>query len=234
MARATARWLAIRERDRPSRLRRSTHVCQAEAAGPTQAPVGELGALYHERWELELRARNEQLRTARDERARLEVATDRAQLSAELEVLLHRRLGELAELADHGAGSVTDGTAVTFSPTSSARAGPPWMRCGRWWESCAARRRGPSSSMSSPHLIPTFKKIGELLGDHLGDATGNEVVNYRISATWGPLGHPDPFFPAPELIHAAARGRVPDLSAPRTSPGSEPPRTPRTRSTFAM
>jgi hypothetical protein len=27
---------------------------------------------------------------------------------------LHRRLGELAELADHGAGSVTDGTAVTL------------------------------------------------------------------------------------------------------------------------
>ncbi len=62
----------------------------------------------------ELRARNEQLRTARDDRARLEVATDRARLSSELEVLLHRRLGELAELADGGAASMTEGTAVTL------------------------------------------------------------------------------------------------------------------------
>ncbi len=68
-------------------------------------------------------------------------------------------------------------------------------------------------SMSAPHLIPTFKKISELLGGHLADATGIEVVNLRISGTWGPLGHnPDPFFPAPQLIHAAARGHAPDLS----------------------
>ena len=68
-------------------------------------------------------------------------------------------------------------------------------------------------SMSSPHLIPTFKKVSELLGGHLADATGIEVVNLRISGTWGPLGHnPDPFFPAPQLIHAAAHGRAPDLS----------------------
>jgi UDP-glucose 4-epimerase len=68
-------------------------------------------------------------------------------------------------------------------------------------------------SMSAPHLIPTFKKVSELLGGHLADATGIEVVNLRISGTWGPLGHsPDPFFPAPQLIHAAAHGRAPDLS----------------------
>jgi UDP-glucose 4-epimerase len=71
-------------------------------------------------------------------------------------------------------------------------------------------------SMSSPHLIPTFKKVSELLGGHLADATGIEVVNLRISGTWGPLGHsPDPFFPAPQLIHAAARGQTPDLSGVR-------------------
>ncbi|MEV5692362.1 NAD-dependent epimerase/dehydratase family protein [Micromonospora globbae] len=69
--------------------------------------------------------------------------------------------------------------------------------------------------MSSPHLIPAFKKIGELLNDHLADQTGIDIVNYRISGTWGPLGHPDPFFPAPELVHAAARGRTPDLSGLR-------------------
>jgi UDP-glucose 4-epimerase len=68
-------------------------------------------------------------------------------------------------------------------------------------------------SMSAPHLIPTFKKVSELLGGHLADATGIEIVNLRISGTWGPLGHsPDPFFPAPQLIHAAAHGHAPDLS----------------------
>src|SRR6201996_3274716 len=68
-------------------------------------------------------------------------------------------------------------------------------------------------SMSAPHLIPTFKKGSELLGGHLAGATGIEVVTLRISGTWGPLGHnPDPFFPAPQLIHAAAHGHAPDLS----------------------
>jgi UDP-glucose 4-epimerase len=68
-------------------------------------------------------------------------------------------------------------------------------------------------SMRSPHLIPTFKKVSELLGGHLAQVTGIEIVNLRISGTWGPLGHnPDPFFPAPQLVHGAARGHVPDLS----------------------
>ncbi len=68
-------------------------------------------------------------------------------------------------------------------------------------------------SMSAPHLIPTFKKISELLGGHLGDVTGMEIIHLRISGTWGPLGHhPDPFFAAPQLIHAAARGTAPALS----------------------
>jgi UDP-glucose 4-epimerase len=67
--------------------------------------------------------------------------------------------------------------------------------------------------MTAPHLIPTFKKIGEMLNDHLAGATGIEVVNYRISGTWGPRGHADPFFPAPAFVHAAVRGTRPDLSA---------------------
>ncbi|TDE50204.1 NAD(P)-dependent oxidoreductase [Nonomuraea mesophila] len=68
--------------------------------------------------------------------------------------------------------------------------------------------------MTSFHAIPTFKKIGELLGEHLADATGLEVVNYRISATWGPRDpHGALFFAAPELVHAAVRGTEPDLSA---------------------
>ncbi|MEU6829827.1 NAD(P)-dependent oxidoreductase [Nocardia beijingensis] len=70
--------------------------------------------------------------------------------------------------------------------------------------------------LTAPHPIPSFKKIGELLADHLTGATGIEIVNYRISAIWGPRGRPaDPFFPAPQLVHAAIRGTAPDLSSLR-------------------
>jgi hypothetical protein len=86
------------------------------AAVPATVISWGVGRVSHSHGRLaeQLRARNQQLRVARDERARLEVATDRAQLSAELEVLLHRRLGELAKLAGQGAGSVTEGTAVAL------------------------------------------------------------------------------------------------------------------------
>lgn len=67
--------------------------------------------------------------------------------------------------------------------------------------------------MTALHPIPAFKKIGELMADHLGRTTGLEVVNLRIGAIWGPLGHTrSPFFPLPQLVHAAARGTVPDAS----------------------
>lgn len=67
--------------------------------------------------------------------------------------------------------------------------------------------------MTTPHPIPAFKKIGELLNEHLAGVTGIEVVNYRISATWGPRDpHGALFFAAPELVHAAVHGREPDLS----------------------
>lgn len=64
-----------------------------------------IGVLVHSRGRMagELRARTTELRQARDERARLEVASDRARLSAELDELLQRRLGDLARLADAGA-----------------------------------------------------------------------------------------------------------------------------------
>ncbi len=65
----------------------------------------------------ELRARTEQLRVLRDERARLEVATDRGRLSGELDELLQRRLGELARLADAGAGT-TDPAVATATLVS--------------------------------------------------------------------------------------------------------------------
>ena len=52
----------------------------------------------------ELEARTVELREARDERARMEVASDRVRLSSELDELLQRRLGELARMAEEGAG----------------------------------------------------------------------------------------------------------------------------------
>ncbi len=60
----------------------------------------------------ELQKSTDELRALRDERARLEVATDRERLSGELDELLQRRLGELARLADTGAAA-TDAAAAT-------------------------------------------------------------------------------------------------------------------------
>src|SRR5215211_594055 len=62
----------------------------------------------------ELEERTAELRGARDERARLEVATDRARLSGELDELLQRRLGELARLADQGVAPSDAATATAM------------------------------------------------------------------------------------------------------------------------
>jgi UDP-glucose 4-epimerase len=76
--------------------------------------------------------------------------------------------------------------------------------------------------LTSFHVIPGFKKVGELLADHLAGATGIEIVNYRIAAIWGPYGRAaSPFFAAPQLVHAAARGVAPDLSALRSPAHAE-------------
>ncbi len=76
--------------------------------------------------------------------------------------------------------------------------------------------------MSSGHVIPAFKKVGELLADYLAGAIGIEIVNMRISAIWGPLGRPTSVFtPVPQLVHAAARGITPDLSTLHTPPYAE-------------
>ncbi|WP_037908888.1 NAD-dependent epimerase/dehydratase family protein [Actinacidiphila yeochonensis] len=74
-----------------------------------------------------------------------------------------------------------------------------------------AREDAPLS-MGASFSIPAFKKVGELLGGFLADTAGIDIVNYRVSGTWGPLGHLDPFFAAPALVHAAVRGTAPDLS----------------------
>src|SRR5215469_15548168 len=70
--------------------------------------------------------------------------------------------------------------------------------------------------VASGHVIPAFKKIGEQLAGYLADATGIEIISYRISP-WGPGGNPaSPFTAAPQLVHAAARGTAPDFSALRS------------------
>jgi signal transduction histidine kinase len=78
------------------------------------AIVWGVGRLVYSRGRLavKLQGQTEELRRVRDDRARLEVATDRARLSGELEELLHRRLGELALLADT-AGDTDDAAATT-------------------------------------------------------------------------------------------------------------------------
>ncbi|MCX2924979.1 NAD-dependent epimerase/dehydratase family protein [Streptomyces sp. NEAU-W12] len=77
-------------------------------------------------------------------------------------------------------------------------------------------------SLEHFHVIPTFKKIAELLAGHLSDVTDVDIVNARISGTWGPGGHlPDPFFAAPSLAHAAARLTEPDLTGLMAPPHAE-------------
>jgi UDP-glucose 4-epimerase len=77
-------------------------------------------------------------------------------------------------------------------------------------------------SLQHIHPIPTFKKITELLAAHLSAVTDVEIVNARISGTWGPGGHlPDPFFAAPSLAYAAARRSEPDLSGLLAPPHAE-------------
>jgi UDP-glucose 4-epimerase len=67
--------------------------------------------------------------------------------------------------------------------------------------------------LTAPHVIPTFKRISELLGNHLAKATGLEIIHLRISGAWGPLGHlPNFAFPAPQFVNAAATGTPVDLS----------------------
>lgn len=78
------------------------------------AAVWGIGRIARSRTELatELQARTVELRDARDERARMEVNADRARLSTQLDELLHRRLGDLARLADNGAQQPDAATAA--------------------------------------------------------------------------------------------------------------------------
>ena len=81
---------------------------------PLTAVLWGIGRVVHSRAEMVgvLEARTSELRDARDERARLEVAADRARLSTELDELLQRRLAELAELAEVGSAAGDSATAT--------------------------------------------------------------------------------------------------------------------------
>jgi UDP-glucose 4-epimerase len=70
--------------------------------------------------------------------------------------------------------------------------------------------------LTAPFVIPTFKRISELLGKHLAGPTGLDIIHLRISGAWGPLGHlPNFAFPAPMFVHSAATGTPVDLSGVR-------------------
>jgi hypothetical protein len=81
---------------------------------PLTAGVWGIGRVVRSRGRIaeELQARTVELREARDDRARLEVATDRARLSGQLDELLQRRLGELARLADSSGRAGDSATAA--------------------------------------------------------------------------------------------------------------------------
>jgi signal transduction histidine kinase len=104
----TSRWIALG-------LAQAIGVAICLTDGPTGAPpeaviitiplvlgAWGLGLVVRSRARMveQLKARTSELRSARDENARLEVASERARLSAELDELLQRRLGELAALAE--------------------------------------------------------------------------------------------------------------------------------------
>jgi hypothetical protein len=73
-----------------------------------------VGRIVHSRsrMEAELRVKTAELREARDERARLEVGSDRARLGHELDELLQRRLGELSQMSESYSGSHDPATAT--------------------------------------------------------------------------------------------------------------------------
>lgn len=80
---------------------------------PVALAVWGAGRLLHSRSKVSatLSARTAELREARDRRAQLEVTADRARVSGELDELLHRRLGELAAMAEAG-GATSDAAAA--------------------------------------------------------------------------------------------------------------------------
>jgi UDP-glucose 4-epimerase len=74
--------------------------------------------------------------------------------------------------------------------------------------------------LTAPHPIPRSKKIAELLGEQLAEATGAEVVSLRISGIWGPSATRTRSSPHPRLSTrppAASPWTCPPCSSRRTS-----------------
>jgi signal transduction histidine kinase len=178
------------------------------------AAIWATGRVVHSRGEMvtELQARTVELREARDERARMEVAADRAQLSSDLDELLQRRLGELTSLAAEGSEQ-RDGGAATATlaeiekksrdtldqmreivgalrdDTSEAPTAPqPTLT---HLEALLVRAKGPGARLSvdgpvralPPGVELSAYRIVEQLLDALDDAPGVEVhLHFRDDA----------------------------------------------------
>ena len=126
---------------------------------PLMAVVWGVGRVVHARGLLagDLEARTNELRVARDDRARLEVATDRARLSGELDELLQRRLGELAHLAGEGPrlGDTAHTTATLVDIERQSRRTLEEMR------ELVGVLRDDASDVTAPH--PTLTHLDGLL-----------------------------------------------------------------------
>ena len=119
-----------------------------------------MGRLVHSRGRMAeaLRSRTTELRAARDERARLEVTTDRARLSGELDELLQRRLGDLARLAGGGptSGDVAGTTATLMDIERESRRTLEEMR-----ELVGVLREDSADTTTAPQ--PTLTHLEALL-----------------------------------------------------------------------
>jgi hypothetical protein len=118
----------------------------------------------------DLQARTSELRSARDERAQLEVATDRARLSGELDELLQRRLGDLARLADGGPqpGDAAGTTATLVDIERESRQTLEEMR-----ELVGVLREDSSNAAKTPQ--PTLTHLEALLVRAKGTTAGFTV-----------------------------------------------------------
>ena len=160
----------------------------------------------------ELRAQTAELRRARDERARLEVAADRSRLSRELGEVLHRQIGAIGRLADAGsrAGDPAEATALFAAIERESRATLEEMRAAvgvlradtplaptapqptlTHLESLLARAKGADARLTvegGPRALPaavelSAYRIVEQLLDALEDAPDVEVgVRFRDDA----------------------------------------------------
>jgi signal transduction histidine kinase len=117
----------------------------------------------------ELRQRNEELRRLRDERVALEVSSDRVQLSAQLEALLDRRLGQLAVAAEHGAAGPDPGAtkALLVRLEDDSRQTLIEMR------ELVGRLRGGEVALAP---VPSVAHLEALLARHLQDGAQLRVA----------------------------------------------------------